>query len=189
MRFQILLCLLCLTKSFGAGFYLSEIGTPGSLGTAGVANPVNTVHADSSYTNPAGMTGLKEDQFEYGTTLFLPLIEFDSKLALKGGGDGGNAGNIAPVPSMFYVRKLSDKFRLGISVTAPIGGGIVFGDNFVGHYSTSKVLLSGVAVSPSLGYKVNDRLSIGAGVSLVYTSFGAGVSGESGTLARWENII
>ena len=31
-----------------AGFYISEVGTPGSLGTAGVANPVNTKTADSS---------------------------------------------------------------------------------------------------------------------------------------------
>ena len=31
-----------------AGFYISEIGTPNSLRTAGVANPVNRISADSS---------------------------------------------------------------------------------------------------------------------------------------------
>ncbi|MGB5735253.1 MAG: hypothetical protein WBM40_12520, partial [Thiohalocapsa sp.] len=36
----------------GAGFYLTEVGTPGSLGTAGAANPTNTVSADASWTNP-----------------------------------------------------------------------------------------------------------------------------------------
>ena len=40
--------LLLIQSAQAAGFYISEIGTPGSLGTAGVANPVNTVSADSS---------------------------------------------------------------------------------------------------------------------------------------------
>jgi len=31
-----------------AGFYISEVGTPASIGTAGVANPTNTISADSS---------------------------------------------------------------------------------------------------------------------------------------------
>ena len=31
-----------------AGFYLAEVGTPHSLGTAGVANPTNVLGADSS---------------------------------------------------------------------------------------------------------------------------------------------
>ena len=51
---------LSLAQPIGAaGFYISEIGTPGSLGTAGVANPVNRITADASWTNPAGMTGLR----------------------------------------------------------------------------------------------------------------------------------
>ncbi len=33
-------------QCLAAGFYLFEVGTPGSLGTAGVANPVNTYTAD-----------------------------------------------------------------------------------------------------------------------------------------------
>ena len=49
-----------------AGFYISEVGTPGSLGTAGVANTVNTYSADAAWTNPAGMTGLKEDEMLTG---------------------------------------------------------------------------------------------------------------------------
>ena len=55
--------LLLLTQpAQAAGFYISEVGTPGSLGTAGVANPVNTISADSSWTNPAGMTSLQQDE-------------------------------------------------------------------------------------------------------------------------------
>jgi hypothetical protein len=35
-------------SSFAGGFYVSELGTPGSLGTAGVANVTNNFSADSA---------------------------------------------------------------------------------------------------------------------------------------------
>jgi long-chain fatty acid transport protein len=160
-----------LNMAHGAGFYLSEIGTPGSLGTAGVANPTNTFGADASWANPAGMTGLQQDTMVGGMQFILPKVEFDSSVATSGGGDGGNAGNPVVIPSFFYVNKLSDNLRFGFSVAGTMGGGVDYGDNFVGRYSTIKAELGALGISPSLGYKVNDRFSVGAGVSIIYTRF------------------
>ena len=154
-----------------AGFYIAEVGTPTSLGTAGVANPTNVRHADAAWTNPAGMTGLDRDSMLAGMQLVVPKMEFDSSVAEAGGGDGGNAGQIAVVPSFFYVNKLSDRARLGLSLTAPQGGGVDYGNHFVGRYQTSMATLAGIAISPSIAYKINDRFSIGAGVSFIYTKF------------------
>ena len=93
--------LLLTPSAQAAGFYISEVGTPGSLGTAGVANPVNTISADSSWTNPAGMTGLQQDEMLAGLQVVVPKIEFDSSVAEAGGSDGGNAGVATPIPSFF----------------------------------------------------------------------------------------
>jgi len=161
-----------LTQSVqAAGFYLSEVGTPGSLGTAGVANPVNTVGADSAWTNPAGMTGIQEDQVFAGAQLVVPKIKFDSSVAEAGGDDGGNAGDIVAIPSVFLVQKLTDRVSLGFSVVAPQGGGMDFGKNFVGRYAATKVELAAIGASSSVAYKVNEKLSLGAGLSIVYTTF------------------
>ena len=84
-----------LGKAYGAGFYLSEVGSPASLGTGGVANPTNTFGADAAWTNPAGMTGLERDQIFAGFQAVIPKVEFDSSTATAGGRDGGNAGNAA----------------------------------------------------------------------------------------------
>ena len=163
---------LLLTQSaLAAGFYISEVATPGSLGTAGVANPVNTVTADSSWTNPAGMTGLKQDEVLAGLQLVSPKIEFDPSVAEAGGKDGGNAGNIAAIPALFMVKKVSDRVRLGFSLVAPQGGAMNYGDDFVGRYGATRVALSAIGGSPSVAYKVNDRLSLGGGVSIVFTHF------------------
>ena len=152
-------------------FYLSELGTPGSLGTAGVANTTNTFGADSAFTNPAGMTGVDGDVVMMGHQFLVPWIRFDSSIAEAGGSDGGNAGNVAMIPSFFGVKKVNDRLRLGFSLTAPLGGGMNYGDDFVGRYGAQKVLLSGLALSPSVGYRVNDSLSLGAGLSVLYTAF------------------
>jgi long-chain fatty acid transport protein len=166
------LSLLVFTETVSAaGFYLSEVGTPYSSGTAGVANPTNIVGADASWSNPAGMTELKEDQFMAGFQLVLPSMEFDSSIATAGGSDGGNAGIVAPIPSFFYVKKYSDRLSLGISAAGLMGGGVDYGDSFVGRYSTISAELSALGVSPSLGYKVSDELSVGAGVSIIYTLY------------------
>lgn len=163
--------LLSVQPTGAAGFYISEVGTPGSLGTAGVVNPVNTYSADSSWTNPAGMTGLQQDEMLAGFQVLVPKIEFDSSVAEAGGRDGGNAGNIAAIPSFFMVKKLSDRLRFGFSLVAPQGGSMDYGDDFVGRYAATKVSLSAIGGSPSFAYKVNDRLSVGGGVSIIYTMF------------------
>jgi len=176
-----------------AGFYISEIGTPGSLGTAGVANAVNRITADSSWTNPAGMTGLQQDEMLAGFQVVAPKIEFDPSVAEAGGSDGGNAGNIAAIPSFFMVKKLSDRFRLGFSVVAPQGGAMNYGDDFVGRYGAQRVELAAIGGSPSIAYKVNDRLSLGAGVSIIYTQFEQSVAiNRGGTIpdgkVRFDNM-
>ena len=163
--------LLMTQSAQAAGFYISEVGTPGSLGTAGVANPVNTFSADSSWTNPAGMTGVQQDEMLAGMQLLVPKIEFDSSVAEAGGSDGGNAGNVAVIPSFFMVKKLNDRVRLGFSLVAPQGGAMNYSDNFVGRYGATKVSLTAIGGSPSIAYKVNDRLSLGGGVSIIYTQF------------------
>ena len=158
-------------NSMAAGFYIAEVGTPTSLGTGGVANPTNTYHADAAWTNPAGMTGLERDSMVAGLQVVLPKAEFDASIATAGGDDGGNAGLNAVIPSFFYVKTLTNKARFGISLTAPQGGGFDYGDNFAGRYQTSKATLAAISIAPSFAYKLSDRFSIGAGVSIIHTKF------------------
>ncbi len=160
------------TALSGAGFYMSEVGTPGSLGSAGVANPVNTFHADAAWTNPAGLTGLEQNELMLGSQAIVPQRKFDvSSSSTAGGGNGGTSDEIALVPSAFYAHKLTDKVTAGFSVVGAMGGGDKFDDDWAGRYGAIEVSLQGLAISPSLGYEVNEDLSIGAGVSFVYTMF------------------
>lgn len=163
--------LLAASQVQAAGFYLQEIGTPHSLGTAGVANPTNIEGADASWSNPAGMAFLQQDQLFAGMQVIAPSMEFDSSVATAGGGDGGNAGNTVLAPSLFYVHRYTDQLSFGLSLAGTMGGGVDYGSNFVGRYSTISAELSAVGLSPSVAYRVNDDFSVGAGVSILYTQF------------------
>jgi long-chain fatty acid transport protein len=192
LRITLTVSLFAMTNAtFGAGFYSPSIGTPGSLGTAGVANPTNTRGADASWTNPAGMTGIDQQHILSGLQVILPSVKFNAKSAENNailpsrlgpvtGDNGGNAAEIAPIPSFFYVRPLSDRLRFGFSSTAPLGGGVDYGSDFVGRYAVRDVTLAGLALTPSLAYRVTDQLSIGAGVSVVYTTLDQSIAIRQG---------
>lgn len=162
--------LLWAESALAAGFYLSEFGTPSSVGTAGVGSTVNTSGADAAWTNPAGMTGQSEDSMLTGLMVIAPELKFDSSVATAGGSDGGNAADAAAVPSLFYTRVLSDESRFGFSFVAVGAGGVDYGDDFVGRYSIQNVEMANVGLTPSFAYKVNERLSLGVGVSAIYTT-------------------
>ena len=192
VRLVLAASLLALTHAaLGAGFYSPSVGTPGSLGTAGVANPTNTRGADASWTNPAGMTGIDQQHILSGLQVMLPSVKFNAKsvendailpsrLGPVRGDNGGNAAEIAPVPSFFYVRPLSDRLRFGLASTAPLGGGVDYGREFVGRYAIRDVTLAGLALTPSLAYRVTDRLSLGAGVSVIYTTLDQSIAIRQG---------
>ncbi len=156
--------------AFAGGVYLSEIGTPVSVGTAGVANVTNTIGPASVFTNPAGMTGLDRDQSMGGIQLVIPTIRFDSDVSTAGGSDGGNAGSVVGIPSLFAVKVLDDGWRLGLGISVPLGGGVDYGKDFVGRYQAQKSELAVISISPAAAYQVNDKLSLGGGVSFLYTS-------------------
>ena len=156
-------------SAFAGGIYLSEIGTPLSVGTAGVAGVTNTIGADSVVTNPAGMASIDGDQATAGIQLLLPTNRFDSDIATAGGSDGGNAGSPVAIPSLFAVRHLNEDWSVGLGVSAPLGGGVDYGRDFVGRYQAQLSELAVLSISPAVAYRVNDKLSLGAGVSALYT--------------------
>jgi len=105
--------------------FLVTTGVPG-VGQAGLEtspfDPTYNVGPEAAWMNPAGMTGVKTKAFAAGVGGLIPVSEFDPSIAGAGGGDGGNAGVATVLPSAFMVFPVSDRFRLGVSVLAPVHG-------------------------------------------------------------------
>lgn len=149
----------------GAGLELYETGAP-DLGTASAGRAAMAADASTAAANPAGMTLLERSQLLGASGALLPSTNFDvAPQTTTSGGGGGNAGVFTPIGAFFYVYKLSERFRLGMAVDSNFGLTGNYGKTWVGrYYVTYQSIISGTA-NPSIAYKVNDWLSVGAGAS------------------------
>ncbi|MGC1344381.1 MAG: outer membrane protein transport protein, partial [Candidatus Binataceae bacterium] len=153
------------TSALGAGMELYETGAP-DLGTASAGRAAMAADASTAAANPAGMTLLDRSQLLGASGALLPSTNFDvAPQTTTSGGGGGNSGVFTPLGAFFYVYKLSERFRLGVAVDSNFGLSGNYGKTWVGrYYVTYESIISGT-VNPSIAYKVNDWLSVGAGAS------------------------
>ncbi len=155
-----------------AGLWLYEMGTP-DVGTASAGMASRADDAATAFANPAGMTRLAESQLMLGVQPIYADIKFDTQSSTFGGGNGGNAGGLTPTGSLSYVHSVSNDLKLGFTAGSYLGLGVKFDDTWAGrYYIQQEDFLTGIA-NGALGYRVNDWLSVGGGLSLVYGELGA----------------
>jgi long-chain fatty acid transport protein len=166
---MILLVLLLVQPAWGAGIWLYEAGTP-DLGTAAAGRAAMASDASTAGTNPAGMTRLDRSQMLTAVQGLYINSRFDTELSGFGGGDGGNAGGFVPSGSLHYVHRVTDDLRLGVSAGSYFGLGADHGDDWAGRYYIIEAKFRTLGVNPGAGYRVNNWLSVGAGVSILYAN-------------------
>lgn len=129
--------------------------------------------ADSAATvfnNPAGMTQLHGNQVEAGAVLIFPTIDFHGSATTAGilptpGNNGNNAGRAGLAPNFYGVLDLSDQWKLGIAINTPFALLVKQNAGWYGRYLAIDSKLMSTNINPSIAYKINDKISIGGGVS------------------------
>jgi long-chain fatty acid transport protein len=155
-------------SSHAGGLYLSTFGDPStgaaSAGTNAIANDASTAH-----TNPAGMTRLDDHGFLTGLAPGFSTVKFSADGDTpSGGGDGGQQGDFLPISSMSYAHKLSDRWRLGMSLLSFAGAALDPSDDWAGRFETTEISLFTLTFLPSVAVRVTDWLSLGAGAAVTY---------------------
>ncbi len=166
----LLVSLPCASLVHAGGLWINEYGSP-AMGRAGAGSQSSGMDASAALHNPASMSRLSENQLMVSGGLISSSIEFDLQRTspLNGNGDGGEAGSIAPAASIFYVRKLSDDWTLGLSFAGLTGAVMEYDDGWAGRFHAEEVELVGLALMPSIAYQLNERVSIGIGVPVMYS--------------------
>ncbi len=168
------------TQSLASGFQLIEQSVS-AMGTAYAGAAAKANDATTVYFNPAGMSRLKGNQLSAGIHIIIPKADFDNKgsyvnPALTGGvvvpgslpGHDDDGGQLGAAPNFYLVTEINQDIRLGLGVNAPFGLGTDYDNEWVGRYHAIKSEVYTVDINPALSYKVNDRFSIGFGVSAQY---------------------
>lgn len=156
-----------------SGFALNEMSA-GTLGNAHAGAGAAAEDLSTIYFNPAGLTRLSGRQIQITGSAIRPSAKFTnagSTSALGAplnGGNGGDAGGWALVPAMYYAMDLAPNLRFGIGVQSPFGLKTEYDAGWAGRYQALTSDMKTVNINPSLAYKLNDMVSLGAGVSLQY---------------------
>ena len=174
-------------SAFAAGFALVEQSMSG-LGNAYAGGAAGAEDASTIFYNPAGMTRLNGQQLIVGTHVVMPSVKFHNEgsrhvtgLPLSGG-NGGEGGVTKPVPNLYYSRKVSDRFSVGMGINAPFGLATDYDKNWVGRYHAVESDVLTVNINPSIAYKITDNLSFGAGFNVQYLKAKLSCAVDFGTL-------
>lgn len=155
-------------QASAAGFQLKENSVK-SMGSAFAGTAAKTGDSSVVTNNPAMMT-----QFE-GTTVQLDLTVIDLNYEFQGSGtdplgrplsgsNGGNAGDVTPVPAFSVVHKLDNGVALGAMVSAPFGLKTEYDAGWVGRYAAQKSEVEVIDFTLSGAVDITDRFSVGLGV-------------------------
>jgi long-chain fatty acid transport protein len=153
---------------WAGGISLYEIGTP-DLGLASAGYAARAQDASTVFTNPAGMSFLETSQVMGGLQTLYGNMEFSANLGTTvSGSNGGNAVGWLPGASLFATQKLNKDWSIGFGMLSYFGLSESYDDNWVGRYYVKKSSLIGMTLTPAASYRVNDWLSLGAGLNMMY---------------------
>ena len=123
--------------------------------------------AEGMTFNPAGLSFMNSKfDVSLGTILISSKVKFEQ--------DGYKHQTDNPLSTPIYGHigyKINNKLAVGVNVTNPAGNSLVWGDNWKGATLIQDVSLKSFNVQPTVSYKINDIVSVGAGLMIDFGSF------------------
>lgn len=121
--------------------------------------------------NPAAMTLLDGTQMQANLAVSQFYWGVDTRDK-----DGNHTGNFHsahqtwPIPSFYVTHQINDDIWFGLASFTRFGLGVKYPHNWRGGANLHSVQLITNSINPSLAYKINDHLSIAAGVEIMSAS-------------------
>lgn len=159
------------SAAHAAGFMLTE-QSAGALGRAYAGVGVDGTDLSGVYYNPATMT------LHPGTQIQAGFVAVGLDLAFEGH-DGTSAQNpvsengqynTQAIPHGYISHQLNDSMWVGLAMTVPFGMGTEYDDNWTWANRGISAEVLTFDFNPNVAWKVSDKLSIGAGMSIQYAS-------------------
>jgi len=156
--------LLAASQVHAAGFQVSEHSASG-LGRAFAGEAAIGDNAASLARNPALMATFDKAQLSVVGSYVSPEIDVTSAI--------GSAEDVAPsqiVPAMYYIQPINDQWAAGLAIYSNYGVGTEYPDDFAANPAAGTTSIMSVNFNPNVSYRLNEQLSVGAGVSFVYAT-------------------
>ena len=159
------------SQAYAAGFQLSEqssIQMGRAMAGAGVmGDDLSAVHY-----NPAGMTLLEGTRIQATGTWVAVNAEYKGESGATE--NGRKKGQL--IPAGYITHQLNDQVWLGLGLTVPYGMGTDFDRNWEGAERGNKSTILTFDINPNVAWKINEKFSVGGGLSLQYAKAKLGMA-------------
>ncbi len=165
-----------------AGFAIqNQTGSGNGNAFAGAAAAAED--AGTIFFNPAGMTYLPmgHNVTAVGTILARKIEYKDTGTFTRAGviaapnitvyaptGNGGDAGGVGLIPAGYWSYAYSQNLRVGVGVSPTFGNETEYSKNFRGFNSGFFASMAQININPSIAFKLNDMISLGAGINFAH---------------------
>ncbi|PSV13827.1 outer membrane protein transport protein [Photobacterium leiognathi] len=161
---------LASSQSMAAGFQLNAQSATG-LGRAFAGDGVIADNASTMAKNAASMTLFDAPALSLGVIAIDTDVKVkDTKLmGVQPIGDA-SIGGTSYAPNIYYIQPINDKFAVGASLYSNFGTKTEFNEDYAVDLFGGITDVKSVNLGLSAAYRVNQQLSIGGGLDVIYGS-------------------
>ena len=156
------------SSAHAAGFMLTE-QTAGSMGRAYAGVGVDGTDVGGMYYNPASMTLHPGTQIQMGFVGIGLNLDFAGDES-KGIHDANGRFHPQAIPHGYISHQINDSTWVGLAMTVPFGMGTAYDSDWSVNERGIKATILTVDINPNFAWKLTEKFSIGAGISLQYAS-------------------
>ncbi len=171
------LMMLGFAGTAGASGFALQNQTGSGTGNAFAGAAASAEDPGTIFFNPAGMTYLPQGHtISLSATLLNRSIKYDDEGSTTThpvffplpSGDGGNGGGLSVLPAGYWAYGISPSLSIGIGVGPTFGNTTEYDFDFVGRNAGYYFSMEQFNINPSIAYKVNEMVSLGAGINFAY---------------------
>lgn len=120
------------------------------------------------FFNPAGLTRHDGIQAAAVVSYISPSAKTNDAASVLGGEASQEAGESAIVPAFYGLWSISPDLKLGLGINTPYGLRTEYSQTWAGRFHAVESELLTINVNPAVAYRINQWLSIGAGIQAQY---------------------
>ncbi len=163
--FTVLLVFSVTTSMFAGGFQLNEHGARAMA--QGGAWAARAYDGSAIYFNPAGLGFQKQGSVYLGSTIIMPSATFYGPTNQGQSTKNEMVSQIFTPINVYASYPIMEGLVFGVGVNNPFGLGSEWPEQWSGKYVTQKIDLQSFFFTPTIAYKLTDKLSIGVGMNYV----------------------
>lgn len=178
------------TGAMGAGFQLAEHSASG-LGRAFAGEGAVADNASVIARNPAAMALFKTVSISGGLSYVDPNINIEGTntfMTAQGPQTvAANADDVAPtaiIPNGYIIVPINDQWAFGLALNSHFGLKTDYPTDFAASEAAGVADIATYNINPQVSYRVNDMLTLGAGISVIYGHAEFGVTNSAASQAN-----